>query len=77
MTDFYDIYVRTPVNGTAARAISFSHAEEIDITTDEIKHILKRLHRKRKLLNTAIGITTKAKKKPALQDWQRPDNSQG
>ena len=63
MTDLYDIYVRTPINGTTARAISFSYAEETEITTDDIKYILKRLQRKRKLLNTAIGITTKAQKR--------------
>ena len=61
--DFYEIFVRSPVNGSAAKMMSFADGVEKDIDRDELAFLLRRLHRKRRLLNKAIGVDTNAKRK--------------
>jgi len=61
--DFYEIFVRSPINRSARNMLSASAECEKEISTDELKYLISRLHRKRKLLNLAIGIKTKAQRK--------------
>lgn len=63
MIDFYEVFVRTPVNGSAAKMLSSSDIIEEDITNDELNYLISRLVRKRRLLNQAIGVKTKAQRK--------------
>ena len=61
--DFYEIFVRAPVNSSARNMLVAADDIEKEISDDELKHLVERLIRKRRLLNRAIGITTKAQRK--------------
>ena len=61
--DFYEIFVRTPVNGTAARMLTSGEVSKESIDRYEVIYLIERLMRKRRLLNKAIGIKTKAQRK--------------
>ena len=61
--DFYEVFVRAPVNGSAASLLSASSRIEEEISREDLIFLIQRLHRKRRLLNRAIGIKTKAQRK--------------
>ncbi|MCP4991946.1 MAG: hypothetical protein GY928_39615, partial [Colwellia sp.] len=55
---------RTPVNGSAnAMLIGGTDLPKVNATEEELRYLINRLERKRKLLNSALGITTKAQRK--------------
>lgn len=61
--DFYEIFVRSPINGSARNMITYKQSVERDIQKDELVYLIARLERKRRLLNKALGITSKAQRK--------------
>jgi hypothetical protein len=61
--NFYEVFVRAPANGQAAGVLKAATGVEADIDRDELVFLIERLERKRRLLNKAIGITTKAQRK--------------
>ena len=61
--DFYEIFVRAPVNGSARNMLVAADDIEKEISDDELKHLIERLLRKRSLLNKALGLTTKAQRR--------------
>lgn len=61
--NFYDVYVRTPVNKQAGKILNGKTLVESDISMQEMNYLVARLARKRKLLNKAIGITNKRQSK--------------
>ncbi len=61
--NFYDVFVRSPINRTAAIVAAPAYGLEKDISTDDIKFLIGRLRRKRRLLDRAIGIATDRQRK--------------
>ena len=64
--NFYDVFVRSPVGGAAQNLLSGRRHIEKDIDNEELNYLVTRLQRKRKLLNNALHITSKAQKKNLL-----------
>ena len=65
--DFYEIFVRSPVNGSARNMLTYKEHVETDIQKDELVYLIGRLERKRRLLNKALGITSKAQRKNLMR----------
>ena len=61
--NFYEVFVRSPVNRQAAGMLSSSKQIEADIGRDELIYLIQRLERKRRLLSKAIGVTTGAQRR--------------
>ena len=58
--DFYEIFVRSPVNGAAQSMLSSSAGVERDVSDDELKYLIGRLDRKRVIIKSKLGIKSKA-----------------
>lgn len=61
--DFYEVFVRSPISGSAAKMLSGSIFEESEISHEDLVFLLGRLQRKRKLLKNRLGIKSNAQKK--------------
>lgn len=61
--DFYEVFVRSPVNRSAGAMLSGKDNVEKEIQFDELRYLISRLQRKRKMLDYRLGVKKKNTRK--------------